>query len=120
MALTSSGLTTIGNLVKLFSIGHDNFYIIIIGQTFCAIAQVFILSIPSKLASTWFGPDEVSKACAIGVLGTQFGVAAGTFFSSEMVRNSENLNEIGDNFMNLHIINSSITVASFVAVLLCN
>ena len=33
--------------------------------------KVFILGVPSKLAATWFGENEVSTACAIGVFGNQ-------------------------------------------------
>ncbi|XP_044269932.1 uncharacterized MFS-type transporter C09D4.1-like [Tribolium madens] len=117
-ALLSSGLTTLGNLIKLLSVSPDRFYVVLIGQALCAIAQVFMTCIPSKLASTWFGPDEVSTACAIAIFGTNIGVAIGCFMSSSLVRNSDNLDEIGDDFMTLHIINSSITVASFIAVLL--
>lgn len=118
-AVITSGLTTIGNLIKLLSISPDRFYVVLIAQALCAIAQVFAMSIPSKLASTWFGPNEVSTACAIAILGTQIGVAAGCIFPSHVVRNSDNLDEIGDDFMTLQIINASITVASFVVVLLC-
>nr|XP_008197851.1 PREDICTED: feline leukemia virus subgroup C receptor-related protein 2 [Tribolium castaneum] len=117
-ALLSSGLTTLGNLIKLFSISPDRFYVVIIGQVLCAIAQVFMTSVPSKLASTWFGPDEVSTACAVAIFGNHIGIAIGSFLPSNLVRNSDNLDEIGDDFMTLQIINGSITVASFIAVLL--
>ena len=33
--------------------------------------QVFILSLPARLAAVWFGPDQVSSACSIGVFGNQ-------------------------------------------------
>ncbi|XP_044266907.1 feline leukemia virus subgroup C receptor-related protein 2-like isoform X2 [Tribolium madens] len=117
-ALLSSGLTTLGNLIKLLSVSPDRFYVVLIGQALCAIAQVFMTCIPSKLASTWFGPDEVSTACAIAIFGYHIGLAIGFFMPSSLVRNSDNLDEIGEDFMTLQIINSSITVASFIAVLL--
>nr|XP_015838803.1 PREDICTED: uncharacterized MFS-type transporter C09D4.1-like [Tribolium castaneum] len=117
-ALLSSGLTTLGNLIKLFSISRDRFYVVLIGQALCAIAQVFLTSVPSKLASTWFGPDEVSTACAVAIFGSHIGLAIGCFMPSSLVRNSDIFDEIGDGFMTLQIINGSITVASFIAVLL--
>ncbi|XP_008197858.2 heme transporter FLVCR2 [Tribolium castaneum] len=117
-ALITSGLTTFGNLIKLLSVSPNRFYVALIGQALCSIAQVFAMSIPSKLASTWFGPDEVSTACAIAILGTQIGVAIGCIMPTHLVRNSQNLDEIGDDFMTLHIINGSITVATFIVVLL--
>ncbi|XP_044272010.1 feline leukemia virus subgroup C receptor-related protein 2-like isoform X2 [Tribolium madens] len=117
-ALITSSLTTLGNLIKLLSVSPDRFYVVLIGQALCAIAQVFAMSIPSKLASTWFGAEEVSTACAIAIFGTQIGVAMGSIMSSHLVRNSKNIDEIGDDFMTLQIINGSITVASFITVLL--
>lgn len=41
------------------------------GQTLCAMGQVFILGMPAHVAATWFGPKEVSTACALGVFGNQ-------------------------------------------------
>lgn len=39
--------------------------------------QVFILGIPPRLAALWFGPEQVSTACAAGVFGNQLGIALG-------------------------------------------
>lgn len=36
--------------------------------------QVFILSLPARVAAVWFGPDQVSSACSIGVFGNQVSV----------------------------------------------
>jgi FLVCR family feline leukemia virus subgroup C receptor-related protein len=79
-----------------------------------------MLSIPSKLASTWFGPEEVSTACAIAILGTQIGVAIGCVFPSNVVRNSDNIDDIGNDFFTLMIIDAAVTSAIFLMVLLCN
>lgn len=38
---------------------------------FIFILQVCILSLPAPLAAVWFGPDQVSSACSIGVFGNQ-------------------------------------------------
>lgn len=32
---------------------------------------MFILSLPARVAAVWFGPDQVSSACSIGVFGNQ-------------------------------------------------
>nr|CAD2169237.1 unnamed protein product [Meloidogyne enterolobii] len=40
-------------------------------------SQVFILGIPPRLAAVWFGPEQVSTACAAGVFGNQLGIAIG-------------------------------------------
>jgi hypothetical protein len=39
-------------------------------------SQVFILSVPARLAAVWFGPNEVSSACSIGVFGNQVRLCA--------------------------------------------
>ncbi|CAH8461215.1 unnamed protein product [Dicrocoelium dendriticum] len=46
-------------------------------QTIEAVAQLFVLGIPSPLASTWFGERELSTATSIGVLANQLGTALG-------------------------------------------
>ena len=63
--------TAAGAWIKVFSVVPDRFYVALIGQTIAAISQVFVLSVPANLAATWFGPDQVSSACSIGVFGNQ-------------------------------------------------
>lgn len=63
--------TCVGAWIKVFSIAPDRFLITFIGQTVVAVAQTFILSLPARLAAVWFGQNEVSSACSIGVLGNQ-------------------------------------------------
>ncbi|XP_072386711.1 uncharacterized MFS-type transporter C09D4.1-like isoform X2 [Diabrotica undecimpunctata] len=70
-AIVSSVLTVAGLAVKILGNDPSRFYVLIIGQGLCALGQVYIFNIPTKFASTWFGPDEVSTACALAVLGTQ-------------------------------------------------
>lgn len=53
-------LTALGAAVKVLSIGRDLFYIVLIGQLITAVSQTFILSLPPKIAVTWFKPNEVS------------------------------------------------------------
>ena len=45
--------------------------VLMAAQTVCAVAQVFILGTPAKLAAVWFGPDQVSTATSLGVFGNQ-------------------------------------------------
>jgi len=49
----------------------DRFYLVMIAQGLAALGQVFTMSVPPNLAAVWFGPDQVSSACAIGVFGSQ-------------------------------------------------
>lgn len=53
------------------SASPDLFAVAFAGQTVVAISQVFILSVPARLAAVWFGQNEVSSACSIGVFGNQ-------------------------------------------------
>ncbi|CEF67611.1 Major facilitator superfamily and Major facilitator superfamily domain, general substrate transporter and Major facilitator superfamily domain-containing protein [Strongyloides ratti] len=66
-----------GAFIKCFSASPDLFWLTFIGQTISASSQVFILGIPPRLASVWFGAKEVSTACGVGVFGNQLGIAAG-------------------------------------------
>jgi MFS transporter, FLVCR family, feline leukemia virus subgroup C receptor-related protein len=87
--------TCLGAWIKVFSVQPDLFWVGFIGQSIVATAQVnikqtkiayaevfdinsyyfcfqvFILSLPAKVAAVWFGPDQVSSACSIGVFGNQ-------------------------------------------------
>uniref|UniRef100_UPI00358E7693 heme transporter FLVCR1-like isoform X2 n=1 Tax=Myxine glutinosa TaxID=7769 RepID=UPI00358E7693 len=83
IAVLGSLLNCLGAWIKVGSVLPDSrgFAVTLIGQTVSAVAQVFILGIPSRLASLWFGPREVSTACSIGVFGNQLGVALGFLVS---------------------------------------
>jgi hypothetical protein len=63
--------TASGSWIKVASASPDMFVVAFVGQTLVAMSQVFILSVPARLAAVWFGPNEVSSACSIGVFGNQ-------------------------------------------------
>ena len=63
--------TCLGAWIKILGANPDLFYVAFIGQSIVAASQVFILSLPAKLAAVWFGPNQVSSACSIGVFGNQ-------------------------------------------------
>jgi len=71
VALLATALNCAGTWVKVGSVRPDLFAVTFLGQFCCSCAQVFILGMPSTIASVWFGPDEVSTACSIGVFGNQ-------------------------------------------------
>ncbi|KAG8443746.1 hypothetical protein GDO86_009065 [Hymenochirus boettgeri] len=77
IALLGSGLNCLGAWIKCTSVRPDLFPVTMLAQTVCSVAQVFILGLPSRVASVWFGPKEVSTACATAVLGNQLGTAIG-------------------------------------------
>ncbi|XP_044761760.1 uncharacterized MFS-type transporter C09D4.1-like [Coccinella septempunctata] len=72
-SIIGAGLTVLGNSLKLLGTSPDRYYVILVAQTIVAVSQIFMLIIPSKVASHWFGSEEVSTACAIGLFGTQIG-----------------------------------------------
>lgn len=63
--------TCAGAWLKVFSVPPDMFWLGFLGQTVVAISQVFVLNVPPRLAAVWFGEDQVSVACSIGVFGNQ-------------------------------------------------
>lgn len=70
-ALLGAGLNCAGAWLKCASASPGLFMVSMAAQVVCSIAQVFILGLPSRIASVWFGPKEVSTACATAVLGNQ-------------------------------------------------
>uniref|UniRef100_A0A672FC94 Feline leukemia virus subgroup C cellular receptor 1 n=1 Tax=Salarias fasciatus TaxID=181472 RepID=A0A672FC94_SALFA len=76
-ALLGAGLNCAGAWLKCASVSPDRFPVTVAAQVVCSVAQVFILGLPSRVASVWFGPREVSTACATAVLGNQLGTAIG-------------------------------------------
>ncbi|KAG9347546.1 hypothetical protein JZ751_005114 [Albula glossodonta] len=87
-ALLGAGLNCIGAWVKCASVRPDLFGVTMTAQIICSIAQVFILGLPSRIASVWFGPKEVSTACATAVLGNQLGTAIGFLLPPVLVPNT--------------------------------
>ncbi|XP_006972152.4 choline/ethanolamine transporter FLVCR1 [Peromyscus maniculatus bairdii] len=89
-ALLGSGLNGLGAWVKCGSVQRHLFWVTMLGQSLCSVAQVFILGLPSRIASVWFGPKEVSTACATAVLGNQLGTAIGFLLPPVLVPNTQN------------------------------
>lgn len=87
--------TCIGAWIKVFSVGPDLFFVGFAGQSIVALSQVCILSLPARLAAVWFGPDQVSSACSVGVFGNQLGVAIGFVLPPMLVANVEDLDLVG-------------------------
>ncbi|MCJ8750062.1 hypothetical protein PDJAM_G00195070 [Pangasius djambal] len=87
-ALLGAGLNCAGAWLKCASAGPGLFWVTMAAQVVCSVAQVFILGLPSRIASVWFGPREVSTACAAAVLGNQLGVAIGFLLPPVLVPNT--------------------------------
>ncbi|KAJ1157475.1 hypothetical protein NDU88_010187 [Pleurodeles waltl] len=97
-ALLGAGLNCLGAWVKCASVRQDLFGVTMFAQVICSVAQVFILGLPSRVASVWFGPKEVSRACAAAVLGNQLGTAVGFLLPPVLVPNTpDDLDLMGHN-----------------------
>lgn len=69
--LLGSVFNCAGAWIKVASARPDLYWVTALGQCLCAVTQVLILGISPQLAAVWFGENEVSSACSIGVLGNQ-------------------------------------------------
>ncbi|XP_074111577.1 choline/ethanolamine transporter flvcr2a isoform X1 [Cotesia typhae] len=117
-AALAGGLgTALGSWVKVFSVEQDQFLIAFIGHTIVASSQCFILSVPARLAAVWFGPDQVSSACSIGVFGNQLGIAIGFLFPPMLVKDSPDPSIVKDGLKIMNYMNASITTVIFLLIL---
>ncbi|XP_074844716.1 choline/ethanolamine transporter FLVCR1 [Carettochelys insculpta] len=97
-ALLGSGLNCLGAWLKCASVRQSLYAVTLLAQTVCAVAQVFILGLPSRIAAVWFGPKEVSTACAVAVLGNQLGTAIGFLLPPVLVPNTDDdIDQMGHN-----------------------
>ncbi|KYO43622.1 heme transporter FLVCR1 [Alligator mississippiensis] len=87
-ALLGAGLNALGAWGKCLSLRPSRYVVTLLAQSVCAVAQVFLLGLPSRVASVWFGPREVSTACAVAVLGNQLGTAIGFLLPPVLVPNT--------------------------------
>ncbi|XP_042246077.1 feline leukemia virus subgroup C receptor-related protein 1 [Thunnus albacares] len=93
-ALLGAGLNCAGAWLKCASVSPELFGVTVTAQVICSVAQVFILGLPSRIASVWFGPREVSTACATAVLGNQLGTAIGFLLPPVLVPNTPENDEL--------------------------
>ncbi|KIH56626.1 transporter, major facilitator family protein [Ancylostoma duodenale] len=90
LAMRSEPGSRFSRRVRIFAyvtLCSDAFWITFIGQTIVGASQMFTLGIPPRLAAVWFGPNEVSTACAAGVFGNQLGIAIGFLVPPLLVHN---------------------------------
>lgn len=62
-----------GSWIRLFIMFSDNFVPYFVGSIIAAIGQPFLMNIPSKIASTWFGDKERAIATAVGSVSVPIG-----------------------------------------------
>ncbi|XP_066138742.1 uncharacterized MFS-type transporter C09D4.1-like [Euwallacea fornicatus] len=117
-ALTGCLLTTVGTAVKVFSINRNAFHVVLTGQAIVSLSQVFILSLPPKLATTWFKPNEMSTVCSIGMFGMQLGSALGFLIPPIIVKDAPDLDEVGRGLKVLSWALTFAVIPAFLAVLI--
>ncbi|XP_070511489.1 choline/ethanolamine transporter flvcr2b isoform X2 [Cardiocondyla obscurior] len=113
--ITGAFGTAIGSWIKVLSLAPDRFWVTFVGQTVVAVSQTCILSVPARLAAVWFGDNEVSRACGIGVFGNQLGIAIGFLFPPMLVPSKE-ICDIEQGLQRMFYIVAAIT--SFVLILI--
>ncbi|XP_025912983.1 feline leukemia virus subgroup C receptor-related protein 2 [Apteryx rowi] len=118
IALAGSALNGLGAWVKLGSLKPHLFPITVLGQVICSLAQVFILGMPSRIASVWFGSHEVSTACSIAVFGNQLGVALGFLVPPVMVPNVEDEEKLAYHISIMFFMTAGVATALFILVVI--
>ncbi|XP_037305860.2 feline leukemia virus subgroup C receptor-related protein 1 isoform X2 [Pungitius pungitius] len=114
-ALLGAGLNCAGAWLKCASAGPARFAVTVGAQVICSVAQVFILGLPSRIASVWFGPREVSTACATAVLGNQLGTAIGFLLPPVLVPNTpDNIELTGHNISVMFYGTAAVSTALFI------
>ncbi|RXN26167.1 feline leukemia virus subgroup C receptor-related 2-like protein [Labeo rohita] len=116
IALFAAAINCVGTWIKVASVQPNLFWVTMLGQFACSFAQVFILGMPSQVASVWFGSDEVSTACAIGVFGNQLGIAIGFLIPPVLVPNVDDLNELAQHISVMFYITAAVASVIFLLV----
>ncbi|KAJ8668360.1 hypothetical protein QAD02_010023 [Eretmocerus hayati] len=89
------GLSTLGCWIKIFSVSPDRFLITLLGQAFVALSTTVMLPMPGQVSADWFGADELSTATSLGVFGNILGVAIWFLLPPVIVKNHDNIMDIG-------------------------
>ncbi|PIK49936.1 putative feline leukemia virus subgroup C receptor-related protein 2 [Apostichopus japonicus] len=108
----------LGCLVESLLVPPDLFGLAFTGQTVAAIAQVFILGMPAHVAATWFGAEQVSTACAIGVFGNQFGVAIGFVLPPIIVKNDDDITVVERGMKTMFLATALLTTVLLLLIIL--
>ncbi|XP_060118944.1 heme transporter FLVCR2 [Heteronotia binoei] len=118
IALAGSALNCLGAWVKVGSMQPHLFPVTVTGQVICSLAQVFILGMPSRIASVWFGSREVSSACSIAVFGNQLGIAVGFLLPPVLVPNVRDKEKLSYHISIMFFMTAAVASLLFVLVIL--
>ncbi|XP_068437205.1 heme transporter FLVCR2 isoform X4 [Clinocottus analis] len=117
-ALLANALNFSGTWIKVASAKANLFALTMFGQFVSSLAQVFILGMPSSMASVWFGADEVSTACSIGVFGNQLGIAIGFLLPPILVPNVDDVEELEYHIRIMFYISAGVATVIFILVVI--
>ncbi|XP_031343104.1 feline leukemia virus subgroup C receptor-related protein 2-like [Photinus pyralis] len=112
--LTATGLSCAAAWIKVFSVHKDRFWVVLLGQTVLAFSFLCILQSPPVVAAVWFGAEEISTACSIGVFGSLIGVAVGYILPSVMVVKDNDEDAIAKNLFILSLTVAALNTAIFI------
>nr|XP_061824728.1 heme transporter FLVCR2-like isoform X1 [Nerophis lumbriciformis] len=116
--MVGSAFNCIGAWIKTSTAHPDTFAVTFFGQFVCSVGTVYILGIPSRLASLWFGQQEVSTACSIGVLGNQMGIAIGFLIPPILVPNVDDMDELARHIKVMFYISAGVATVVFILVVI--
>ena len=108
----------VGAWLKCASVSGDRFALLMVAQTVCSIAQIFVLGIPTRLSAVWFGPNEVATATSIGVFGNQMGAAVGFLLPPILVPIHDDIEHLTQDLSLMFYINAGFATLIF-ALILC-
>ncbi|XP_077395103.1 choline/ethanolamine transporter flvcr2a isoform X3 [Festucalex cinctus] len=118
LIVVGSAFNCIGAWIKTSTARPDSYAVTFLGQFVCSVANVFILGIPSRLSSLWFGQQEVSTACSIGVLGNQMGIAIGFLIPPILVPNVDDVEELAHHIKIMFYISAGVATIIFILVVI--
>ncbi|XP_072545275.1 choline/ethanolamine transporter flvcr2a isoform X1 [Salminus brasiliensis] len=118
IVVVGSAFNCIGAWIKTGTAHPGMFPVTFFGQFMCSVASVYVMGIPSYLASIWFGKHEVSTACSIGVLGNQLGIAIGFLVPPILVPNVDDLDELAYHINIMFYITAGVATLIFILVVI--
>ncbi|CAF0917128.1 unnamed protein product [Didymodactylos carnosus] len=94
--IIGSWLNALGSFIRVISTWsflsiHSRFPIVLLGQFLCAVAQTYILFIPTKFSFVWFSEKQRSLANSIAIGSNYFGILMGSILSPLIVKHKENI-----------------------------
>uniref|UniRef100_A0A667XYN5 Choline/ethanolamine transporter FLVCR1 n=1 Tax=Myripristis murdjan TaxID=586833 RepID=A0A667XYN5_9TELE len=118
VVVVGAAFNCVGAWIKTGTAAPNMFAMTFFGQFVCSVATVYVLGIPSRLASLWFGQQEVSTACSIGVLGNQLGIAIGFLVPPIIVPNVDDMDELAYHISIMFYITAGVATVIFVLVVI--